>query len=791
VSRPAVREHWFSGKTCSDVAYLGACYVFLCAVSQVSGVLPAIVMAPVAWLVFMDDVLNLPDDAWLRDRLAKDESRLTVEVDDPTNMNATDCTRPRRLEGYDEALLTTNGDCGPDINTVAAVLDRARTLFSENRMTATRKVNADGTFGEYVPQRYKEFLDQVEQCEAHLVRMRLKRVGLYAKNCNDYAVVMFAALHAGITVVPLYDSLGHDAVRYVVHHAELDTIFTSEENLELCLRLKSPPSFDTTNKEAACEKLKRVYVFKDLTLPEGSKNHANRGPRQVLGIDLKPFETLLEPLGAGASGSVQHGLVQPSDLAFILYTSGTTGTPKGVQLPHRSIIASASALCTSVVILESDIHLSYLPLAHAFEVAVIIAGVMRGASVGWYHGNVKELTDDAKVLRPTVFVGVPRVFQRVQQVILQQFALKPSLIRRLCYHTVRAQILNIRKTGRRLKVYDWLVFRQVKAALGGRVRLMCTGSAPLSPSIQEFIKVCFDLPCVVEGYGMTETSGVTHAMMGGMEGRFDDTVGHVGPPLACTEYKLQSVPDLAYTVDDKPCPRGEVLVRGPNIFSGYFKDEGKTAEIMTDGWLHTGDIGRINGNGTLSIIDRKKNIFKLSQGEYISPEHVESVILAVPEVGQVFVHGTSMLPHLVAIVVPDPLELIPRLKRGAVPSIGAADLPTLSPALDTWLPQFHALCTSPEHGKAIKAYILQQVSSACAAAGLARFMWPRDIMLESRLNQLLQGFSVENDCLTPTFKYRRNGIAARYKDELQNLLEAVPEKPAPATSYPPRSSRRN
>ncbi|GBG30027.1 Long-chain-fatty-acid--CoA ligase, putative [Hondaea fermentalgiana] len=743
----------------------------------------ATLMGVATWFATLGDELVLPGEAWLKTQLSKQTVLQSVAVDSDARTETT--TFPRRHKGFEGELMQTHPDCGPKCRTARAVLDRAQMLFARNKLCATRTVNPDGTYGPYVSRTYGEFLGDMRLCAQKLGhgKRRLERIGLFAKNCEEYAVAMLGALHAGVVVVPLYATLGSQAIRHIVRHAELSTVCVSEENLELVLRLKSTASAEPTNEATRCECLERVYVFKDRTIPETSPKHVNRGPRHFLGVDILPFEVLLreedeaeddngeELKGTESTDGYTERHVDENDLSFILYTSGTTGDPKGVMLTQGGIIACASALCTTVVVREDDVHLSYLPLAHAFEIAVILAGIIRGASVGWYHGNVKELIEDAAALRPTLFIGVPRVFQRVQQVVQQQLQLKPLPIRRLCFHALRQQMRSTRK-GHRLYLWDALVFRQVKAALGGRVRLMCSGSAPLAPSVMEFVRVCFDVP-LVEGYGLTETHGVCSAMYGGVGGKFDQTVGHVGPPLACSEYKLESVPDLGYTIKDPEGPRGEVLVRGPNIFRGYYKNEELTKEVLVDNWFHTGDIGRFNPNGTLTIIDRKKNMFKLSQGEYVAAEKLEILLQSVPVVGQIFVYGNSYESVLVAIVVPDPQELLPRLRRGAVPEIPVSALPVLSKDLETWLGPYHELCSDAKFGPLINQYVLQEITTACEIEELAKFEYPRAIYIESRLNELLQGFSETNGMLTPTFKTKRNKIYEAYQDKIDGLYTSL------------------
>ncbi|KAF5826297.1 hypothetical protein DUNSADRAFT_3709 [Dunaliella salina] len=208
--------------------------------------------------------------------------------------------------------------------------------------------------------------------------------------------------------------------------------------------------------------------------------------------------------------------------------------------------------------------------------------------------------------------------------------------------------------GRWGRFYDALVFSKIKARLGGEVKTMTSGSAPISDEVMFFLRICFGAT-VMEGYGLSEsTSGIV------ISHPEDYTAGHVGAPMPSAEIKLIDIPEMNYYNTDQPYPRGEVCARGPTIFQGYYKDPQQTAEVLDkDGWLHTGDVGMWLPGGRLKIIDRKKNIFKLSQGEYIAPEKIENIYLRSPMVAQAFVYGDSLRPQLVAIVVPDPEVLLP------------------------------------------------------------------------------------------------------------------------------------
>ncbi|KAI4368336.1 hypothetical protein MLD38_016904 [Melastoma candidum] len=342
----------------------------------------------------------------------------------------------------------------------------------------------------------------------------------------------------------------------------------------------------------------------------------------------------------------------PDDIATICYTSGTTGTPKGAVLTHGSLVASVAGSTMNTKFYPSDVAISYLPLAHIYERANQIMAVHFGIAVGFYQGDNLKLMDDMATLRPTVFASVPRLYNRIYSGIINAVKASGGLRERLfnaAYNAKKQALLNGKNAS---PMWDRLVFNKIKEKLGGRVRFMSSGASPLSPDVMEFLTICFGCR-VVEGYGMTETSCVISSMDEG-----DCLFGHVGSPSPACEIKLVDVPEMNYTSEDQPYPRGEICVRGPIIFKGYYKDEAQTREVFDeDGWFHTGDIGTWLSGGRLKIIDRKKNIFKLAQGEYIAPEKIENVYAKCKFVAQCFLYGDSLNACLVAIVSVDQDQL--------------------------------------------------------------------------------------------------------------------------------------
>lgn len=359
-----------------------------------------------------------------------------------------------------------------------------------------------------------------------------------------------------------------------------------------------------------------------------------------------------------------------------------------------------------------------------------------GAKIGFFQGDIRLLMDDLKVLQPTVFPVVPRLLNRMFDRIFGQA--NTTLKRWLLDFASKRKEAELRSgIIRNNSLWDRLIFHKVQSSLGGKVRLMVTGAAPVSATVLTFLRAA--LGCqFYEGYGQTEcTAGCCLSMPG------DWTAGHVGAPMPCNLIKLVDVEEMNYMAAEG---EGEVCVKGPNVFQGYLKDPAKTAEALDkDGWLHTGDIGKWLPNGTLKIIDRKKHIFKLAQGEYIAPEKIENIYIRSEAIAQVFVHGESLQAFLIAIVVPDVETLRPwAQKRGFDGS-------------------FEELCRN----KDVKKAILEDMVRLGKDSGLKPFEQVKGIALHPEL------FSIDNGLLTPTMKAKRPELRNYFRSQIDELYSTI------------------
>ena len=461
------------------------------------------------------------------------------------------------------------------------------------------------------------------------------------------AALDFACTSQSLYTVSLYDTLGPTAVEFIIRHAALASVVTSINHIPTIFQLK-PRLPDL-----------RIIICVDPMdageRPGFSKLDILSAIGANLGVtvySLAQIEALGESLGP-----IKYNPPTPDDIITINYTSGTTGNPKGVVLTHRACAAAVSCVACTSPQGPNDVGCSYLPLAHIYGRMVEQSILFAGASIGFFHGNVLELVDDLKLVRPTAFNSVPRLFNRFGGAIRTATTEAPGFRGAMSRHIVSTKLANLAddeaaSATNKHMLYDRIWGRKVAAAIGlDRTRTMISGSAPLDPSLHKFLRVVFGNH-FLQGFGMTETYAVGLAQIDG-----DQTTGNCGAVAPTHEVCLLSVPDMEYLVTDKPHPRGELLIRGSTLFTEYYKNEEETKKsFLPGGWFKTGDICSIDDKGRVKIIDRRKNVLKLAQGEYVSPERLENVYLAaLTYLATAYVHGDSLQTSLVGVfgVAPD------------------------------------------------------------------------------------------------------------------------------------------
>ncbi|KAG7324463.1 hypothetical protein KOW79_012479 [Hemibagrus wyckioides] len=546
-------------------------------------------------------------------------------------------------------------------------------------------------------------------------------IGIFAQSRPEWTISELACYTYSLVSVPLYDTLGTEAIDYIICKTGISTVVCD-------VPAKARLLLDCVSG--------RQHTLKTLILMDEFDSELMAQAQQC-GVDvisLKDAEAL------GKAHRQKPIPPKPDDMAIICFTSGTTGNPKGAMLTHRNIVSNISGFTkiteTSCPLSPSDSHISYLPLAHMFERVVQGVMLLHGGRIGYFKGDIRCLMDDLMTLQPTVFPVVPRLLNRMFDKIFGQ-ANTPLKKWILDFAFRRKEAEMMSGIMRRNSLWDKIIFKKVQDSVGGKVRLMLTGAAPVSSHVLTFLRAA--LGCqFYEGYGQTEcTAGCTVTLSG------DWSAGHVGPPLPCNIVKLVDVAEMNYLAVNG---EGEVCVKGPNVFKGYLKDPEKTEEAMDqDGWLHTGDIGRWLPNGTLKIVDRKKHIFKLAQGEYIAPEKIENIYIQSEAVAQAFVHGDSLQACLVAIIVPDPDFL-----RGWANKRGFHG-------------SYEELCSS----KDVKNAILEEIVKLGKEGGLKSFEQVKDIALHTEM------FSIQNGLLTPTLKAKRAELRNHFRQQIDQLYSKI------------------
>lgn len=467
----------------------------------------------------------------------------------------------------------------------------------------------------------------------------LRFVAIYSKNSQEYIMLDGACVLYGLTSVPIYDTLGEEACEHM---------FTDTNLTTLCLTCDHISGIVIAINENRCGKVENLVIMdeENFTMPL-KETILNSGK-----VNYFLFSQVMEN---GRKNLRPYAEVKPDDIYTFSYTSGTTAKPKGTMLSHKNILVMLNALKDEMNPSGELRHISYLPMAHIFERMFFNIVFYARGKYGIFNGNVQLLSEDLFIMKPTIFVSVPRLYNKFYDGIKAKTSALTGMSKSMFEKGLAAKMHKLTTTGSPYHFFwDRLIFNKMKARLGGCVELMLTASAPIDENVLRFQKCCFCCP-IQEAYGQTEGTGGEFCTA-----KFDNTDGHVGGVKACNEFVLRDVPAMSYLSTDKDeegnlRPRGEICVRGANVFPGYYKNQEKTDESKdSEGWLMSGDIGIIiPGTNALKLIDRKKNIFKLSQGEYVAPEKIEQTLKLCPMVADIFVHGDSQKPHLIAIIHPE------------------------------------------------------------------------------------------------------------------------------------------
>jgi long-chain acyl-CoA synthetase len=558
--------------------------------------------------------------------------------------------------------------------------------------------------GEWASRSFAEVLEIVRSLSLGLIDLGVEKgdkVSILANTRPEWTYFDFAALSAGATVVPIYQTNSPEECQYVLENSDAKVVVVEDE--------------------AQLEKIRAVRdklpLLEQVVRMTGSSDDA---------ISLEGLATRGAAREA-AEWEARWKSVTPDDICTFIYTSGTTGPPKGCIISHGNYRAMLDMVNETSVIEEEDLTYLYLPLAHSFALLIQLGSFDLGATIAYWEGDPLKILPNLGELKPTYFPSVPRIFEKIYTAATSGMDKEGGLKKAIFNWSIevgkkmRAAERAGRKPGfllrKQYEFADKQVLSKIRGLFGGNLRLAVSGAAPISPEILSFFDAAGVL--VLEGWGMTETS--TAATISKPD---DFKVGTIGKPFPGCEIKI---------AED-----GEILVKGPNVFQGYYKNEEATRETIVDGWLHTGDIGEIDSEGFIKITGRKKDIIITAGGKNITPANLENEIKQHPLVSQCVVVGDRK-PYLVALVTLDPEDAVAYAKEHGLPEDPAE------------------LAVNGEVRKAIEGHV------AKINEKFARVEQVKKIAI------LPHDLSQESGELTPTLKVKRAVVASKHEQEIEAL----------------------
>lgn len=591
--------------------------------------------------------------------------------------------------------------------------------------------------GEWQPVSWKAFANQAGAVASYLLGLGLQiqdKVCMVGSTGPAWCYCDVGGLLAGAVTLGAYPTLTPKQLAYILDHADTKIAFV--EGIEEINKILA--------RRDELTKLEKVIVW----------NTAGAESLMEAHNWLVPFERVLQtPVDRNAI-EARVAAVDPNSTAIIVYTSGTTGPPKGAMISHENIITLMQDQEEAFAILEGDVGLSFLPMAHVAERVLAFYGRINTGMATYFASSIAKVLEEVVEVKPTIFGSVPRIFEKAYAKIMSAVEQAPPTRQRIFRWAERVgrEAVQLWQAGRpipfglklKYRLADRLVFSKLRAVFGGRVRYFITGAAPIAPEILEFFWAA-GFP-IFEMYGMTESTVLTHCNL----------PGHI---------KLGSVGRALSIVEDRIADDGEILIRSKVVFQGYYKNPDATAETIVDDWLHTGDVGKKDEDGFVYILDRKKHIIITAGGKNLTPANIENEIKASdPLISQAHAHGDKRkyLVALVTVGAPEAVEWA-RLQRtidGPTADKHIKDLTENPLGRSAELQAvIERVTRDPEVQKRIVASVKR------ANEGLSR------VEAIKKIHVLDREFSVEQDELTPTLKVKRKNIEAKFQETFDRLYE--------------------
>ncbi|KAI1805352.1 long-chain-fatty-acid-CoA ligase [Daldinia bambusicola] len=507
------------------------------------------------------------------------------------------------------------------------------------------EVDKEWTYFELTPYTfltYNEYKTRALNVGAGLKKLGLETgdvLHIFATTSANWQCTAHACASQSITIATAYDTLGPDAVEYSLTQTNAKAMYTD------------PHLFKVASRPLKNAKDVKFLIYNDSTnMPISDKEMADFKASNSH-LTIIPYSDLIK---LGEENPIDPVPPKPTDLCCIMYTSGSSGPPKGVPLTHEGVVAGITGLWTVVAesVSHRDTILAYLPLAHILEVAVENLVMFVGGTLG--YGSPRTLADssmrncagDMRELAPTIMVGVPQIWETIRKGIESKVNSGGALTKNLFWGAYNLKSLLVSTGLPGSGLLDAVVFKKVRDMTGGRVRFLFNGASGISAGTRQFVS--FVLAPMITGYGLTETTA-----NGALGNPLQWTWDAIGPVPASLEVKLVSIPDLGYDAKSNP-PQGEILLRGLPVCKEYYKNPEETAKAFTpDGWFRTGDIGEFDSVGHIKVIDRVKNLVKMQGGEYIALEKLEAVYRGSEFVHNLMIYGDSDNPRAIAVISPN------------------------------------------------------------------------------------------------------------------------------------------